>query len=104
MICTYCGRAHTAASCQTRPRLSVAATAIGVLMAGCSDAPPVPSSLLKEPPAYLMEDPKALPPIPADDGDIRVRTKYNTKTRVMYGELAANYRGLQRWVRAGKGK
>ena len=108
MICTFCGRGHTAAACPTRPRPSRSGLFLcAVLCAGlaaCSEKPDVPPSRLDDPPAALMEDPEKLEPIPACDGAVDCRTRYYARTRTQYADLAGRHRGLQRWVRVGQPK
>jgi hypothetical protein len=103
MLCTYCGRSHTAASCTIRPRLLLALCA-AALLTGCAEKPDVPPSRLSQPPSELMADPQPLPPTPACDGEVDCRASYYTSVRRQYADLASNHRGLQRWVRAGQKK
>ncbi len=105
MLCTYCGRAHVAASCPTRPRLAVAALlALALALGGCSPSPEPPPTRLAKAPGELMEEPAALTPIPACEGEIECRTRYYARSRRQYSDLAQRHRGLQRWVRAGEAK
>ena len=107
MICTYCGRGHTAAACPTRPRARTASILCTVLcagIAGCAEKPDVPPARLAPPPSVLMTDPAQLEPIPACDGAVDCRSAYYSRSRRQYADLAGRHRGLQRWVRAGQSK
>lgn len=107
MICTYCGRDHTAASCPLRPRWQCAPVivlALGLGIGGCSSTPPVPPAALAPPPAELMVAPAALEPIPACEGEKACRIRHYARTRTRYAETAERLRGLQRWVRLAGGK
>ncbi len=100
MLCTYCGRGHVAAACPTRPRAMVAALA-ALALGACSQTPDVPPARLAPPPAWLMQEPAPLEPVPACDGAVDCRTAYYARTRSQYADLAGRHRGLQRWVKAG---
>lgn len=107
MLCTYCGRGHTAAACPTRPRRwlgrMAAVMLAGPVLGACTTAEPPPAKLAP-PPADLMQEPAPLVPIPDCDGAVDCRARYYATSRRQYSDLAQRHRGLQRWVRVGQAK
>jgi hypothetical protein len=71
---------------------------VTIMLAGCSQNPPVAPEGLKRPASWAMERCKALSEIPAGDGDPKKRFEQQFKDRQEHVECAAKVDALIAYV------